>query len=396
MTYHFADKIATLKPSAVREILKSANAPGMIAFSAGNPAAESFPVEAIQQVTADILASRSNVALQYGITEGYAPLIEKITSRDRARHHVGRDFDQTIITSGAQEAIDFTARVLCNEGDTVLCENPSFVGALNAFRSYNVNLVGIPLESDGLDLNALEHALKTEKNVRFLYVIPNFQNPAGITTSLEKRRAIYELAKRYGIMILEDNPYGELRFAGQDVPAIKSMDEDGIVIYCGSFSKILSSGLRVGYATAPAAVVSKMVIAKQCCDVHTTLLSQMIADEFLSNYDLEAHLQKIRDLYREKSSCMLACIDEHFDARVTTTRPEGGLFLWSTLPEGCDVAAFAKLLLERKVAVVPGQAFLPNESDQTTSFRMNYSTPSMENIRAGIAIIGDVMKTFLK
>lgn len=276
MEYSFSKKVSSLQPSAIREILKFTSMPGVISFAAGNPAPEAFPEKEVAQISANILATRPIDALQYSITEGYIPLRETVAQYMKTKHNVGKDFDKIIITAGAQQVMDLTTKALCNEGDTVICESPSFIGSLNAFRSYGVHLCGVPVESDGMNIEKLEQALKTEKNVRFIYTIPNFQNPSGVTMSLEKRKSVYELAKKYGVMILEDNPYGEIRFAGENVPCIKSLDTEGIVIYAGSFSKVLSPGMRVGYAIAPEAVIAKLTVCKQVSDVHTTIFTQII------------------------------------------------------------------------------------------------------------------------
>ena len=255
MEYIVSDRVKTLKPSAIREIFKYAADPTVVSLSAGNPAPEAFPTEAIAEISNKILTEEPIAALQYSVTEGYPPLRSAVSDFMKNEYNVGRDFDDLIITSGAQQVMDLLTKSMVNEGDTVICEAPSFIGSLNSFRSYNARLCGIPLESDGMNLEALESALKNEKNVRFIYIISNFQNPSGVTTSLEKRKAIYELAKKYGVMILEDNPYGELRISGENIAPIKSFDEDGIVVYAGSFSKILSPGMRLGYVVAPKPVV---------------------------------------------------------------------------------------------------------------------------------------------
>ena len=231
MNYTFSDKMATLKPSAIREILKVTSLPGVISFAAGNPAPETFPAAEMEKIADDLLTHSAGKALQYGVTEGYTELRDLTAKRLKERYDIGTQDDMLIITSGGQQAIDLFARVMLNEGDTVLCENPSFIGALNAFRSYNANLVGIDTDDEGVDLNKLEHALKTEKNVRFMYLIPTFQNPSGRTMSLARRRAVLALAEKYGVMILEDNPYFELRYSGELVPAIKSLDKNGMVLY---------------------------------------------------------------------------------------------------------------------------------------------------------------------
>jgi len=388
MNYFISDRMASLQPSAIREILKATADPSIIPFAAGNPSTEAFPVKEIAAISADIFEHDPITALQYSITEGYPPLRESIRPFACRHEQLFHGEDNLITCSGAQQGIELTTKCLCNEGDTVLCEDPSFIGSLNTFRSYHTNLVGIPMESDGIDLNKLEQALRDNPHTRFIYLIPNFQNPSGITTSLAKRKAIYQLARRYGVMILEDNPYGELRYAGEPIPSIKSMDTDDIVIYCGSFSKILSPGMRVGYVIAPQTVLAKIIVAKQASDVHTTIWAQMVCDRFLRTVDMEAHVARLQDIYRKKSGLMLSCMDADFDPRVTYTRPEGGLFLWCTLPDGVDMLGFCKKAVENKVAIVPGVAFTAQVGAPSQCFRMNFSTPSDDGIRRGVEILG--------
>ncbi len=390
--YRISNKLAALAPSAIREIFKSLTDPEIIAFAAGNPAAESFPVDFIRETANEVLTEMPIVALQYGITEGQPAMRDVTRWRLSKVFGIGREFDDTVIVTGGQQGIELACKTMCNEGDVVISENPSFIGALNAFRSNGARIVGVDTELDGMNIEKLETALKNEPNAKLIYVIPTFQNPMGITTSLEKRKAIYALAKKYGVMILEDNPYGELRFAGEDVPTLKSMDEDGIVIYCGSYSKVLSSGLRLGFVCAPKPVLSKMIVAKQVEDVHTNVLSQLICQKFVASDKFEPHLESIRELYRRKCGLMLGEMDKCFPAEVTYTRPEGGLFLWCTLPEGIDLNDFVKSALARKVAVVPGTAFNCDASSYSNSFRMNYSTPSDEQIVRGVRILGEILK----
>lgn len=396
MEYKVSDNFAALKPSAIREIFKSLSDPTIISFAAGNPAPASFPAKDLADLSADIFREEAAAALQYGITEGYPPLRCAVADRLQKLFGIGRDFDTTIITSGGNQGLELACRVLCNPGDVVLCENPSFIGALNAFRAVGAKTMGIPLSEDGIEPAALDEALTTTKNVKMIYLIPTFQNPAGITTSAEKRRAIYEIAKKHGVMILEDNPYGELRFAGEDILPIKSMDEDGIVIYCSSFSKILSAGMRVGYICAPDKLVQKMVVGKQCEDVHTNQFFQMLCHRYMTKRDMDAHIQSIRTLYREKCNLMLSCLDEHMPKEIRYTRPEGGLFIWCTLPDSIPMNEFVKRAIERKVAVVPGTAFNCDTEAPSQSFRLNYSTPSDENIRSGIRALGELAAEMLR
>lgn len=384
--------MAELKPSAIREIFKNLGQPGAIAFSAGNPAPESFPVDFISRASADIMANQSTLALQYSITEGYMPLREAVAARLREKFSTGGEGDTLLIVSGGQQGIELTAKVMCDEGDTVIAEEPSFIGALNAFRSLGLNLTGVPMESDGMNVEALEAELKSNPRAKIIYTIPTFHNPCGITTSLEKRRRIYELAKQYGAIIIEDNPYGELRFSGEDISTIKSMDKDGIVVYCGSFSKILSAGMRVGFVSAPETIASKIVVAKQVEDVHTNIFFQLIAHRFMTEFDMDGHIESIRKLYKHKCGLMLDTLAAEMPDDIAWTVPEGGLFLWVTLPDRLPVDKFVKDAAAEKVFVVPGSAFQCDLSKPVKSVRLNYSTPSDEDIVRGIKILGEIAK----
>ncbi len=396
MQYQFSDKISSLAPSAIREILKLAGQPGLISFTAGNPSPDSFPVDLVREASEHILKENPVLALQYSVTEGYTPLRESVSALIKKRYNLGGGDNELIITAGAQQAIELSTKCLCNEGDTIICENPSFIGSLNAFRSYNVNLVGVDMDSDGINIEKLEQAIAENNNVKIIYLIPNFQNPTGITMSAEKRRAVYEIAKKNGIIIIEDNPYGDLRFEGTPVDSIKNIDTDDIVIYCGSFSKVLSPGLRIGYVLAHKTLISKITVAKQVSDVHTNIFSQLICDYFLSHVDFDKHLENIATLYRNKSARMLSRIDEYFPAELTHTVPQGGLFLWCTLPKHVDMIEFVKRAMDQKVAVVPGSAFSVDESVVSHSFRMNFSMPSDEAIDSGVKILGELSRKMIE
>ena len=392
MEYKISDKMVNMKPSAIREIFKSLGTPGAISFAAGNPAPESFPVKDLAAISADIFENRPAQALQYSVTEGYPRLREQVKARIKEKFNIGTPDDETIIVTGGQQGIELTCKVMCNEGDVVIAENPSFIGALNSFRSLGAKIVGVDVEDGGMNIEKLEQALKENPNAKLLYVIPTFQNPGGFTTSLEKRKAIYALAQKYDIVILEDNPYGELRFNGEDIPTLKSMDTDGRVVYCGSFSKVLSAGMRVGFLCGNEAIIQKIVVAKQVEDVHTNIFFQMLCSEYMDRCDMDAHVQEIRALYREKCGKMLECLDREMPDYVTYTRPEGGLFLWCTLPDEIDANAFVKKAVEKNVFVVPGTAFNCDETKGSQSFRLNYSMPSMEEIEKGIKILADIIK----
>lgn len=392
MEYSFSDRVNSLKPSAIREIFKYAADPEVVSLSAGNPAPDAFPAKEIAEISADLLSRRPVDALQYGLTEGYAPLRDYLKRYMKDKYGIGSENDRLIITSGAQQVMDLAAKSLCNEGDVVICEAPSFIGSLNSFRSYNARLVGVPVESDGINTEILEEKLKTEKNVRFIYVIPNFQNPSGVTMSLEKRKKVYSLAKKYGVMILEDNPYGELRYFGENVPAIKSLDTDGIVMYAGSFSKVISPGMRVGWCVAPNPVIQKMVVCKQGQDVHTNMWSQIVIHEYVTKYDFEEHLNYLRELYRKKARFMMDLLDEHLAPYITYDKIDGGLFIMCKLPDNINMLDFCKEAVKRKVCVVPGNAFLTDETEECHTFRVNFSTPTDQQLEKGVKILGELIK----
>ncbi len=393
MNYTFSDRVNTLKPSAIREIFKYAADPEVVSLSAGNPAPDAFPAEAVAEISAKLLKENPVLALQYGLTEGYVPLRETLKKYMVEKYNVNMEGNDLIITSGAQQVMDLVTKSLVNEGDVVITEAPSFIGSLNTFRSYNAKLVGVPMDDDGMNMEALEKALNENENIRFIYTIPNFQNPSGITMSLEKRKKMYELAKQYNVLILEDNPYGELRYKGEDLPNIKSFDTDGIVIYAGSFSKVISPGMRVGWCVAPAEIIQKMVVCKQGEDVHTNMWSQVVCHEFMTKYDFEGHLEMLRNLYSKKLEYTMSLLKENLSDKITYGDVEGGLFIWCTLPEDVDMNKFCLELVQNKVCVVPGNAFLTDEKEISHNFRINFSTPSNEQLKKGIEILGRVSKT---
>ena len=395
MEYKFSERVLTLKPSAIREIFKYAADPTYISLSAGNPAPEAFPVKPLAEISAKLMAENPILALQYSTTEGYTPLRDHLRAYMRKKHNTGRDFDDILITSGAQQIMDLFTKSILNEGETVLTEAPSFIGTLNDFRSYRAKLVGIPMDTDGMNMEALEKALQTEKNVKFIYTIPNFQNPSGITMSLGKRKKLYDLAKQYGVMILEDNPYGDLRYAGEALPTIKSFDEEGIVLYAGSFSKVISPGMRVGYAIGPKPVLAKMTVCKQGQDVHTNIWSQVLCHRFMTEYDYEAHLDGLRALYTKKRAFLLDLMVKNLAPHITCDPFDGGLFAWCHLPAGVDMQAFVQKALEKKVCVVPGTAFLTDENEPCDAFRINFSTPPEEHVQKGIELLGEAVREML-
>lgn len=395
MNFTFSEKVSHLQASAIREILKYSSDPEVISFAAGSPAPEALPSKELEQISSELLSEEPSLAFQYGVTEGYTPLRDEVKKILAAKGCYNPEYDDVIITSGAQQANELSAKVLCNEGDVLLAESPSFVGSLNAFKSYHVDLQGVTLESDGVNIAELEEKLKGGK-VKLVYLIPNFQNPTGNTMSWEKRVKAFELCRKYGAVILEDNPYGDLRFAGEDIKSIKTLDTEGGVIYSGTFSKILAPGIRVGYVCAHKDIIQKIVVCKQVADVHSTMWSQMLAYRFLKKYDLGEHLAKLKTIYEHKTGLMLSEIEKNFSSKIEYTKPQGGLFIWCTLPEGVTTQQMVDFctaaVRDHKVAVVPGTAFTINETDETRSFRMNFSTSTDEAIVKGCEILGRLSK----
>lgn len=390
MEYKFSARVSNLKPSAIREIFKYAADPEVISLSAGNPSPEAFPAKEIAEISVKVLAENPISVLQYSVSEGYTPLRQHLMEYMKNEHNTGSDIDDIIITTGAQQIMDLCSKALINEGDVVICEAPSFIGSLNTFRSYNAKLVGVKVDSDGMNMEALEAALAANPNAKLIYTIPNFQNPSGVTMSLEKRKRMYELAKQYGVLILEDNPYGDLRYSGESVPNIKSLDTDGLVIYAGSFSKVISPGMRVAYSICPKPIFSKLVVCKQGNDVHTNIWSQYVCDEFITKYDFDAHLARLREIYTKKADYCMALLDKYCAPKITYHKIDGGLFIWCDLPKDVDMQQFCKTAVQNKVCVVPGNAFLTDENESCHSFRINFSTPTDEQLEKGIKILGEL------
>lgn len=389
----FTPAVAAMQASAIREIFKLIDQKDIISLAAGIPAPELFPSKEWAEITHDVLSNNPTPALIYGVSEGYAPL-RKITSERMAAQNIGGQNDDLIMTTGAQQAIDLTAKVLLEAGDGVIVERPSFIGSLNSFRSYGARLFDVALEEDGMDLEQVEHLLKSEK-IKLIYTIPTFQNPAGTTMSAEKRKALLELAEKYDTYILEDNPYGELRFSGEAVPAIKTLDTAGRVIYAGTYSKTLAPGLRVGWVVARKDIVDRIVVVKQVNDVNTPVLNQMMVSEYIERYDFDAHIKKCSEVYGQKCALMISMMEECFPKECSFTRPQGGIFILCTMPQGVDTKEVLKDAIAKKVAYVPGNTFMTDIDASSNIFRLNFSVVTPENIRRGIEILGEVLKQYV-
>ena len=395
MEFRYSDKVLGMRPSIIRELLKQMSDPSLISFAGGNPAADSFPVADIRAFSDKLLETDPVGMLQYSVTEGYGPLRQACRDFANRKWPVVKKSDEVIITSGSQQVIEFMAKLLCNEGDVVAVEEPAFLGAYNSMRSFGAVLRGVPLQPDGVDLEALEAAFAAEPKPKFFYCIPNFQNPTGYTTSAAKRKAIYELAVKYGVPVLEDDPYGALRISGEDVPPIKHFDETGAVVYAGSFSKILCPGMRLAYCAGQPEFITKMVTAKQGSDVHTNVWAQRVCERMLTQADMDAHIARLQAIYREKANHMMARLDE-LGGAVSYVRPEGGMFIWAKLPDEVPAGEFARRCLEKKLAVVPGSAFYTDSAVDQPFVRLNFSTPTKEQIDRGVAVMAEVLAEMTK
>lgn len=396
MEFEISNRMSTIRGSAIREIFKYAADPEVISLAGGNPAPELFPAKELAEIANEMLTKQPVLSLQYGVTEGYVPLREKVKERLKITENIGKENDDVLILSGGQQGLDLSTKLLVNEGDTVIVEEPSFIGALNAFRAYGAHLAGVPMDNDGMNIEALEKVIAENKNVKVIYTIPTFQNPMGTTMSLEKRKALYEVAKKNHIIIIEDNPYGELTFDGTKTPTIKSMDDEGIVIYCGSFSKILAPGLRLGFMCADKAITAKATIAKQVTDVHTPMITQLMAYEFLCRHNIDDLILKMRANYAHKCATMLDAMEKYFPKGVEYTRPGGGLFIWCDLGNGIDTLVLSKKAIEKKVVYVPGNTFMIDMDKPCSALRLNYSTMSDERIIEGIKRLGEIFTEAIK
>ncbi len=386
----FAKRMESLKASEIREILKLIENPEIISFAGGLPAPELFPVEEMKAVSKAVLEEDGEKALQYSSTEGYLPLREKIAKR-MEEAGVKTTADNILITNGSQQGLDLSGKVFLNKGDIVLCESPSYLGAINAFKSYSPGFVEIDTDDEGMDMEMLEKIIKETDNIKIIYVIPDFQNPSGRTWSIERRKRLVELANEYDLPIVEDNPYGELRFEGERPPSIKAYDTQGRVVYLGSFSKIFCPGLRLGWTLGEGEVLQKYIFVKQGTDLHTNTLTQREINKFMEIYSIDEHIEKIKKVYRKRRDVMMTAIRKHFPKEVKYTYPQGGIFTWCELPEGMDAKEVFKKSIEENVAFVPGGSFYPNGGRENT-FRLNYSMMSEENIQVGIRRLGLILE----
>lgn len=390
MTYQFSDRVPESDEDPVGNILKVAGSPDVISFAGGLPAPELFPVAELKRVTDEIYDESGRQALQYSTAIGYPQLREQIVKR-MAHQAVKTTIDNIMISTGSQQSIDLTAKMFVNPGDTVIVEKPTYLCALDVFRSYGAHIVGVDMDENGMKIDQLEKAVAENPNTKFIYTIPNFQNPTGRTMSADRRERMIEIADNYDIMIVEDDPYGAIRFAGDDIEPIKFYDDHERVIYLSTFSKILAPGLRLGWIVAEKSLIKKFTLMKQSADVHSDNLTQHIVAKFMSEYDIDDHIDKIKQVYRKRERVMMNAIEAFFPKNVHYSHPEGGLFIWVEVPGDVDTKALFDTCIKHNVAFVPGEPFYPDAVTPGT-FRLNYSNMSEDHIKTGIKRLGDAIK----
>jgi len=384
----FCDRCKMMGSSIIREILKFTQMPDMISFAGGLPAPELFPIREFEEACAHVLKNDGQRALQYSLTEGFGPLKEALAER-MGKYGVTAGPTNILLTNGSQQALDLLGRVFIGKGDVIVTGQPTYLGALQAWRVYRPRIIGVPVDDEGMEMDALEAVLKAE-SPKFVYILPNFHNPKGVTLTLERRKKLVELAAKYGTPIIEDDPYGELRFEGEDLPPIVVLHKQN-VIYLSTFSKILAPGIRLGWVVAPEAIIGQLVLAKQSTDLHTSTLIQMIAHDIMKRGILKAHAKEIRKVYGERRRLMTTQMEKHFPKEVTWTKPEGGLFLWVQVPEHVNTMELLETAVENKVAYVPGTVFYPDETGHNT-LRLNFSNAMPDRIVEGIERLGKVLK----
>ncbi|HYR56889.1 MAG TPA: PLP-dependent aminotransferase family protein [Myxococcaceae bacterium] len=387
--YNLALRMSRMTASAVREILKVTERPEIVSFAGGLPAPETFPVEALARAHAEVFAHDSAAALQYSTTEGHRPLREWIAARMRCRG-IDAVADRVLITSGSQQGIDLVSRIFLDPGDAVVVENPCYLAALQTFGGFQARLIPVGSDDHGMCVDQVERVLKKERP-KLIYVVSDFHNPKGTSLSLERREQLLGLSRRYGVPILEDDAYGELRYRGEEIPPIASMDGDGSVIYLSTFSKTISPGVRIGWVVASEEVIAALTVAKQASDLHTSTLMQHAVARMLVNFDYPGHLNRLRAIYGARCEAMLNALESYFPPTASWTHPEGGLFIWAELPKGVNGDDLLREALAEQVAFVPGTSFFAHRP-QENFIRLNFSNRPREMIDEGLRRLGRVLK----
>lgn len=392
MAPRFAQRMERVEPSAIKELLALGADPSIISFGGGYPDASLFPAAQLEQVFREIISAPGGAAMQYAPSDGLPRLREQIAAL-MCGDGTPCGAEDVLILQGSQQGLDFAAKMLVDPGDVIITEDPTFLGALIAFNPSEPRYAAVAMDNEGMRMDALETALQANPNARMIYTVPDFQNPTGVTLSLARRKRLIELANKHDVIVLEDTPYRHIRFAGETLPTLKSMDTEGRVIHLGSFSKVLVPGLRIGWAVAAPALLDKMALLKVAADTQTSTLNMAAASLFLDRFDLDAHVAMLRTAYGRKKEVMLDAIRQHFPQDVTMTDPEGGLFTWATFADGFDATAFMRdiALPQAHVAYVPGATFFPVQ-EQSNHARINYSAQSEDRIREGIAALGKVLR----
>jgi 2-aminoadipate transaminase len=391
VTPQLATRMQTLRASDTREILRVALRPSMISFAGGLPAASTFPVEELKAVALEVLETEGAQALQYSTTEGHLPLREQIARRLRERQGAAVSADEILVTAGSQQGLDLIVKAFLEPGDEVLCESPTYLAFLQAAQVFEPAFVEVPTDRHGMQIEALDALLTRCRRPRLIYVVPDFQNPSGRCWSVERRRALLDVARRHNVPIVEDSPYAEIRFEGEAKPSLKALDTAGQVIQLGTFSKIFCPGLRLAWIAAPVDLLQRFTILKQAADLHTATLNQMLLTAYLERYDINANIERIRALYRRRRDTMIAALERELPAGACFTRPHGGLFIWVELPEPLDARRLLVCCLEREVAFVPGDCFFPGGGHANT-LRLNFSNMSEERIDEGIQRLGQAIR----
>ena len=387
----FAKRMNVMKASEIREILKITQRPEVISFAGGLPAPELFPIEEMKQVARIVLEESGSQALQYSTTEGFAPLRQHIAQRMNRKFNTRIQSDNILITSGSQQALDFSGKLFLNEGDIVLCESPTYLAAISAFKAYQPQFIEVPTDHEGMIIADLQRILEQHDLIKLVYIIPDFQNPTGRTWSIERRQQFVDVMSHYDIPVIEDNPYGELRFEGEIPPSIKSLDRTGNVIFVSTFSKTFCPGLRIGWIAADQNLIEKYVLIKQGADLHTSSISQREISKYLDLYDFDANIVKIIQVYRQRRNAILDAMESYFPDDIKFNRPQGGLFTWVELPQHVKAVELLQSCLQQDVAFVPGDSFFPNRIVENT-FRLNYSNMPEERIFEGIQRLAKAIK----
>jgi 2-aminoadipate transaminase len=384
-----AQRTENMKSSAIRELLKITQLPDVISFAGGLPAPELFPVREIEEACSYLLRHEPKLALQYSTTEGHLPLREYL-AESMAHYGIHHGPDSILVTTGSQQALDLIGKIFIDPGSPIVTGRPTYLGAIQAWRAYQARFVTIPIDDHGLQVELLEETIGNQP-IRFVYVLPNFHNPAGTTLSEERRRLLVEIARKHDLLIIEDDPYGALRYTGEDLTPIAAMAPER-TIYLGTFSKTLTPGLRIGWLVAPPEIRQRLVQAKQGADLHTSTFDQMITNDIAQRGILKVHVKQLRQVYGERMATMLDALEEFWPEECSWTRPEGGLFLWARAPETCDTLDMMKTAIERKVAYVPGVNFYPDADGGFCAMRLNFSNAKPDQIVEGIRRLGSTLK----